>query len=418
MPLHQIPEPVTPTISWNAFSAAPHRMMFFAGALQLILPILFWAIELTGRYTQIWRPLDLVLPSTFAHGFIMLYGVFIFFIFGFLMTTYPRWMNGPVIPRESYIHTFRWMAMGMVIFEIGLFWRIDMVVAGLATYLIGWALGFHALYRVYKTAPAKNKNYETWINTALLLGWAGAACFLVWIITDQIDFLFISLQAGLWLFLLPILFTVSHRMLPFFSSSVIKDYTVIQPRWSLPLMAGLCVLHFVLDVNSQYQWLWVADLPLAGMALYHSYKWNLKSSFVDSLLAVLHIAFLWLGLGLSLFSVQSLYLLINEELILGKAPLHAITIGFMSSLLIAMASRVSLGHSGRPLVLDKTSWYLFLGISLTACLRIAADIQAIHTVYGFSLTIITVVSWLTCMSLWVLRFAPFYLMTRLDGKVG
>ena len=62
--------------------------------------------------------------------------------------------------------------------------------------------------------------------------------------------------------------------------------------------------------------------------------------------------------------------------------------------------------------------YLFLGISLTAALRIAADIQAINTVYGFSLTIITVVSWITCMSLWVLRFAPLYLMTRLDGKAG
>ena len=83
-----------------------------------------------------------------------------------------------------------------------------------------------------------------------------------------------------------------------------------------------------------------------------------------------------------------------------------------------MASRVTLGHSGRPLVLDKASWYLFLGISLTAILRIAADVQAIHTLYGFSLNIITVISWLLCMSIWVLRYAPLYLLTRLDGKPG
>ena len=87
-------------------------------------------------------------------------------------------------------------------------------------------------------------------------------------------------------------------------------------------------------------------------------------------------------------------------------------------MLIAMASRVTLGHSGRPLILDKISWYLFLGISLTACLRIAADIQAINSVGGFSTNILTVVCWITCMSLWVLRFAPIYLMTRLDGKPG
>lgn len=418
MPLHQISEPVMPKISWDTFTAAPHRMMFFAGAIQLILPILLWAIELTGRYTSLWRPFDLVLPTTFAHGFIMLYGVLIFFFFGFLMTVYPRWMNGTIIPRDSYVNTFLWMASGMAIFEVGLFVRLDLAIAGLAAYLFGWLLGFNALYNVYKTAPAKNKNYETWINAALIMGWSGAASFLAWMITDHIDLLFISLKGGLWLFLLPVVFAVVHRMLPFFSSSIIKNYVVVQPRWSLPAVMSLCLAHFTLEINALYQWLFLADIPLALIAFYHSYIWKLTRSFVDRLLAVLHIALLWLGIGMTLFSVQSLYVLINGELILGKAPLHAITIGFISSMLIAMASRVSLGHSGRPLILDNITWYLFLGISLTACLRISADIQALNTVYGFSINIITVVCWLTCMSLWVLRFAPFYLKTRLDGKQG
>ena len=418
MALHQISEPTVPKMSWSTFSAAPHRMMFFAGAVQLILPILFWAIELTGRYTKVWQPLDLVIPTSFAHGFIMLYGVFIFFIFGFLMTTYPRWMNGQPISRARYVSTFRWLVIGMAIFETGLFWRIDIAIAGLATYLIGWLLGFHTLYTVYKTAPSPNKTYETWLNAALLAGWFGAASFMAWMLTDDMRWLFISLKAGLWLFLLPILFSVSHRMLPFFSSSVLNNYRVVQPRWSLPLLASLCTVHFALDYLALYQWLFVADVPLAVLAFYHSYVWQFSRSFIDHLLAVLHIAFLWLGIGLSLFSVQSLYLLLHQELILGKAPLHAISIGFISSLLIAMATRVSLGHSGRPLILDKTSWYLFLGISLTACLRVAAEIQAIHTVIGFSLNILTVACWLLCMSLWLLRYAPLYLLTRLDGKPG
>lgn len=418
MTFHHIQEPSVPKISWNTFTAAPHRMMFFAGALQLVLPILFWAVELIGRYTLLWRPFDLVLPSTFAHGFIMLYGVFSFFFYGFLMTVYPRWMQGSVIPREKYVNTFLWMASGMAIFEIGLFIRLDIAIAGLSVYLIGWLTGFIALYHVYRTAPALNKTYETWINSALLLGWLGAACFLLWMLTDHFSLLFISLKAGLWLFLLPVLFTVAHRMLPFFSSSVIKNYEVVQPRWSLPVVMALCVVHFVLDMNAQYKWLFLADLPLAMVAFYHSYLWKLNRSFVDSLLAVLHIALLWLGIGMTLFSVQSLYVFMTGELILGKAPLHAITIGFISSMLIAMASRVTLGHSGRPLILDKLTWYLFLGISLTAITRIAADIQAINTVYGFSMNIVTVVCWLTCMSLWVLRFAPIYLVTRLDGRPG
>jgi len=418
MALHQISEPHIQKISWNTFSAAPHRMMFFSGALQLILPMLFWAFELAGRYTQLWQPLDMAVPTTFAHGFIMLYGVFIFFIFGFLMTTYPRWMNGAAIPRDAYVTTFLWMTIGMGLFEIGLFWRINIAVAGLGTYLFGWAYGFNALFKVYKNAPAINKSHETFLNTALMLGWLGAACFLAWMVTDYNNLLFISLKAGLWLFMLPVLFAVSHRMLPFFSSNVIQHYVVVQPRWSLPAMAVFCGLHFVLDMQSLYQWLFIADLPLACMGFYHSYKWKFSSSFINSLLAVLHIAFLWLGIGMTLFSVQSIYVLLTGELILGKAPLHSLTIGFISSMLIAMASRVSLGHSGRPLALEKINWYLFLGISLTACLRIAADVQAINTASGFSLNIITVICWIICMALWVLQFAPIYLMTRLDGKPG
>ena len=35
------------------FSAAPHRMMFFAGAVQMVVVLLFWGTELVGRYTRL-----------------------------------------------------------------------------------------------------------------------------------------------------------------------------------------------------------------------------------------------------------------------------------------------------------------------------------------------------------------------------
>ena len=59
------------------FSAAPHRMMFLPGALQTVLVMLFWLVELLGRAGW-WPPLPLVLSSTWAHVFLMLFGVFAF----------------------------------------------------------------------------------------------------------------------------------------------------------------------------------------------------------------------------------------------------------------------------------------------------------------------------------------------------
>ena len=86
---------------WEVFTAAPHRMMFLAGALQLVLTLLFWAVELAGRYTGLLAPLALSLHTTHVHLFLMLYCIFPFFTFGFLMTTFPRWMNGQPLTRGA-----------------------------------------------------------------------------------------------------------------------------------------------------------------------------------------------------------------------------------------------------------------------------------------------------------------------------
>lgn len=40
---------------WQVFPAAPHRLLFFLGALQLILVLAWWSLELTARIAG-WSP--------------------------------------------------------------------------------------------------------------------------------------------------------------------------------------------------------------------------------------------------------------------------------------------------------------------------------------------------------------------------
>lgn len=403
---------------WTIFTAAPHRMMFFAGAVQLILPLLLWMVELIGRHSGLWQPLHTLVPSTWAHGFIMLYGVFSFFIFGFLMTVYPRWMNGPLVGRKAYIGSFFCLGIGIILFEIGIFFNMLLAKIGLCLFLAGWAAAQFSLLKVYRTAPARNKNYETILNISLTAGWLGAGSFLLFLFSNDGKYQFLSMQAGLWLYLVPVLFTVSHRMIPFFSSNIISDYKVYQPRWTIFVMLICCLGHFTLKILYLDSWLFIADAPLAFVAALHSIKWQLQNSFADRLLAVLHIAFLWLSIGMALLGLQSVYLLYSGELILAKGPLHAIAIGFISSLLIAMASRVSLGHSGRPLVLDGLTWILFFCIQSAALLRVFADASALNLPPGLNLNIISALIWVASIGVWVLRFAPFYISARVDGRSG
>src|SRR3990172_13022935 len=100
---------------WGVFTAAPHRMLFLAGGVQFVLTLLLWLAELLGRAGG--RPVaTLTIPSAWAHGFLMLYGLFPFFIFGFLLTVYPRWMGGTVIPASRYVAASGFLAAGMILF--------------------------------------------------------------------------------------------------------------------------------------------------------------------------------------------------------------------------------------------------------------------------------------------------------------
>ncbi len=403
---------------WNTFSAAPHRLFFFSGALQLILPVLIWSIELIGRYTEFWTPLEIVIPATWAHGMVMIYGLFIFFIFGFLMTVFPRWMNGEVISKENYVATWIWLNLGLLIFEFSLFFSPSSSLSGLAIFLFGWVFGIYVLYDSFRQAPARNKTFEAILLVALTLGALGVLSFASWMYTDAWLMIELSFNIGIWLYLVPVLFTVCYRMLPFFSSNVIDNYTVYQPRLNLLLFLAGCISHFLLEQFHLKQWLFVVDIPMASLALLHSIRWQIHRSFKDRLLAVLHMAFFWLFIGLALLSLQSLMLMLNGEFLLQKAPLHAITIGFAASLLIAMASRVTLGHSGRMLHLDRVSWWLFIGLQLAALSRILSDIQFEQLLESHRFNLIALALWLVCLSIWIVKYAPIYLSRRVDGRPG
>jgi uncharacterized protein involved in response to NO len=163
------------------------------------------------------------------------------------------------------------------------------------------------------------------------------------------------------------------------------------------------------------QWRFLADLPLALTALQHSYVWQFRRSFHARLLAMLHIAFLWLGIGMSLYAAQSLVLLATGTDYLGRAPLHALGIGFLTSMIVAMASRVTLGHSGRALGTDSLTWAVLLGVNASAVLRIAAEFLLPVASW---INLLAALVWLGALLPWVLHYLPMYLKPRVTQQPG
>ncbi|MEK7222808.1 MAG: NnrS family protein, partial [Pseudomonadota bacterium] len=223
-------------------------------------------------------------------------------------------------------------------------------------------------------------------------------------------------ELGLWLFLVPVVFLVAHRMIPFFSQSALINYIMVRPDWGPPLMFLCAVGHVLLELTGLSAWRFLADAPLALAALHHSWVWQFRRSFHARLLAMLHIAFLWLGLGMALYTVQSLALLVTGVDYLGRAPLHALGIGFFTGMVVAMASRVTLGHSGRALEANDLTWYVLFGVNIAAVLRIVAEF--LPGTAGGILNALAAATWLLSFLLWGWLYAPMYLRPRLDRKPG
>ncbi len=397
-------------------SAAPHRSLFLAGALQGVLTLLWWVFDLTGRYALMGSATVWSIAPTWAHAFLMVYGFFPFFIFGFLFTTYPSWLNGDKVKPSEYMATSLLMAIGVVLFYVGLLTHKVIIIMGVEIMLAGWGVAVYVLFRILLgTAPAQDKRHARVTSAALLMGWLGMAAYLLWLVTESPAALDFARHAGIWFFLLPIVLTVSHRMIPFFSSRVLDNYVLIRPYWMLWLMLACIGAHGCLQSLDMPAYLWIVDFPLAGCAFYLSYRWGFLRSFRVSLLAVLHVSFAWLGVAMLLYAVQSLVYMLSGSMLLGLAPLHALAIGYFASMVLAMASRVTLGHSGRPLELDHVTWILFLSFQAAAVLRILADILPM---IAPMLYVAAGLAWLGCFAFWAAKYAPIYWRQRVDGKPG
>jgi len=156
------------------------------------------------------------------------------------------------------------------------------------------------------------------------------------------------------------------------------------------------------------------QLPLAGLAAYVSWRWGITRTMKAWILAMLHIGFAWLSVSLLIYGVHSL-LLFTGNAGLGLVPLHVLMLGFIGTMLLPMATRVTLGHSGHPLTADRPTWILFWLYHSVVLVRVAAELWLPRPGHGYLLAALL---WLACLGWWYRRYARIYLIPRVDGAPG
>ena len=387
-------------------------MLFLVGATNVLAAMIWWAAWLAATRFQLLELPQPPLPAGWMHAIIMQYQVLPSFMFGFLLTVFPRWLDLPALTPRHYLPVGVGLLGGQVLTLAGLAGGVLLLRAGAVFTLCGWVFGMWLLARL--VLRARGLPWHA-LSCLFALGFGLVGLVSYGLLTLRLDaqVAFVAIKFGGIPMLLPIYFTVCHRMIPFFTNMVVPGYRMVRPTWVLGLAWVLLVAHLWLELRHGYAWLWIPDITLALLFGGLLVAWWPRAR-VPALLRVLFLGFAWLPIAFALYGFQSSWFAATGNFLLGRAPAHALFIGFFGSLLVAMVTRVTQGHSGRPLVLGAVATTAFVILQLVAVTRIVAELVPDALAWQAAAAL----GWLLAFLPWVLRSAWIYLTPRVDGRAG
>lgn len=139
-------------------------------------------------------------------------------------------------------------------------------------------------------------------------------------------------------------------------------------RGALGLTAATLAIWMIAPENH------IADIALVAASvasLLRVARWRGHLTLAEPLVWSLHLSFTWVGAGLLLVGVSAF--LPNVPL---AAGLHALTAGAMGGMTLAVMTRATLGHTGRPLTADRWTAAMYLLVAGAAAVRVSAPFLA------------------------------------------
>ena len=137
-----------------------------------------------------------------------------------------------------------------------------------------------------------------------------------------------------------------------------------------------------------------AALVVAGGAnLVRLARWRGWLARREALVWILHLGYAWLGVGLILLGLAAL----APDAVPFTAGVHALTTGAMGVETLAIMTRATRGHTGRPRVADRSTTAVYLLILSAAAVRVSAPFLTEWTVALLAVS----------ATLWALAFAGF-----------
>jgi uncharacterized protein involved in response to NO len=148
-------------------------------------------------------------------------------------------------------------------------------------------------------------------------------------------------------------------------------------------------------------------LASAAQALRLS-RWGGARTFADPLVVILHVGYAWLPIGLLLLGLSVAGFDVPQS-----AGIHALTAGAMTTMILAVMSRASLGHTGRELKASRLTAIAYACVTAGAVLRVAASIGIGG--YGIMLDVAGTL-WGASLVLFLIDYTPVLWRPRLGEQ--
>ncbi len=382
-----------------AFLRGGFRPFFFGAASWAIIALALWLCALAGA---------IVLPSALDplvwHRHEMLFGFVGAAVSGFLLTAIPNWTGRLPIAGASLAALFGlWIAARLAVLcssEIG---QGAAAVLDVGFFLLLAAVGAREVF------AAKNRNVPI-VAMVLLFGLANALDHLAAarIIPDE------GLGWRLGVALIVVMISViGGRIIPSFTRNWLAKRGV---REGLPGQPGRFDLATIaITAAALVGWVALPSQPAVGLLLVGAglfqalriARWSGLRAIADPLVFILHVGYAWVPVGL---------LLLGAAILGGAVPrsaaIHAITAGAMATMILAVMTRASLGHTGRALHANGLTVALYVLVTLGALLRLAATLGHVDYMLGLE---VAGTAWGGAFLLFLVAYSPILFSPRADN---
>ncbi len=380
------------------------RPFFLLAALQGAAAVAVWAAASAGLgAVPAW------LPGPWWHAHEMLFGFVAAAVAGFLLTAVPVWTATPPVagaPLAGLVAL--WLAGRLAMAGAGALPAGLVAVVDLAFLP---ALAIALAPALARPGQARNRGFLavlTGLTAANAVMHAQAAGLLA---AGARPALYATVD-GIALLIV----VIGGRIAPAFTRNALQRAGVTAPVRS-PAWLGAAAIAALLALTAAD----ALQVPptttgaLAGVAALavaaRMAGWQSARTLRDPLLWSLHLGVAWVAVGLAARAAAEL---------LGALPptaaLHALTAGAMGGTILAVMSRVGLGHTGRPLVPPRGTVLAYGGVHGAALLRVLGP--TLLPEWTVVLVLASGLLWAAAFVLFAVLYAPILLRPRIDGLPG